>query len=108
MHRLKGVEALADPPEREARVASQDYERERAQKHGAFVFLHGPQEHPLPLPTLLLEGPAPQEVELEEDVVCVLGWQLLPDGGPRLRLRLRHVCISSTLEKSNPERLSSR
>ena len=73
MHRLEGVEALADPPEREARVASQAHEREGAQEHGSLVFLHSPQELLLPLPTLLLEEPALQEVELEEDVVYVLG-----------------------------------
>jgi hypothetical protein len=37
------------------------------------VFLDGSQELTLPLPTLLLGEPAPQEVELEETVVYVLG-----------------------------------
>jgi hypothetical protein len=108
LHRLEGVEFVAYPPEHEVRVASQAREREGAQEHGPLVFLDGSQELPLPLPTLLARRPTPLGVELEERVIYVLGRELLPGGGPKLRLRLCYACISSTLEKSNPERLSSR
>ena len=108
MHRPEGVEVVADPPEHEVRGASQVSEREGAQERDSLVFLDGSQELPLPLPTLLARRPTPLGVELEERVIYVLGRELLPGGGPKLRLRLCYACISSTLETSNPKRLSSR
>src|SRR4028119_1234509 len=74
---FEGVEVVPDFPEHKVRIRPQAHERERPEQHLPAVLLHGLQEFPLSGPPLPFREAAPERVQLEEDVVYVLGGKLL-------------------------------
>jgi hypothetical protein len=72
-HRLEGVEVVAYAPEHEVRVRAEAHKGEGPEQYAALVLLGGAQEFLLATLALLVREPAPLGVELEEEVVYVLG-----------------------------------